>query len=80
MMGNAKAFNFTSNLATLLMFLVLGEVNFLYGLPMGFIMISSAILGSKFALTRDATMMRYIFIVVTCMLIVKNAWDYFGAP
>ena len=77
--GNAKAFNFTSNLAALVMFLVLGEVNFLYGLPMGFIMIFGAILGSKFALKRDATMMRYIFIAVTCILIVKNAWDYFGA-
>ncbi len=28
--GNAKAFNFTSNLAALVMFLVLGQVNFLY--------------------------------------------------
>ena len=77
--GNAKAFNFTSNLAALLMFLFLGEVNFLYGLSMGLIMIFGAILGSKFALSRDATMMRSIFIVVTCILIVKNAWDYFSA-
>ena len=29
--GNAKAFNFTSNLAALIMFLFLGEVHFLYG-------------------------------------------------
>lgn len=77
--GNAKAFNFTSNLAALLMFLFLGEVNFLYGLSMGLIMIFGAILGSKFALSRDATMMRSIFIAVTCILIVKNAWDYFSA-
>ncbi|MET4560331.1 putative membrane protein YfcA [Lysinibacillus parviboronicapiens] len=76
--GNAKAFNFTSNLAALAMFLALGEVNFLYGLPMGFVMIFGAILGSKFALKRDTKIMRIIFIAMTCLLIVKNAWDYFG--
>lgn len=78
--GNAKAFNFTSNLAALAMFLMLGEVNFLYGLPMGFIMIFGAILGSRFALKRDVKMMRFIFIGVTCILIIKNAWDYFITP
>ncbi|MFJ5789659.1 sulfite exporter TauE/SafE family protein [Lysinibacillus sp. NPDC093197] len=77
--GNAKAFNFTSNLAALGMFLVLGQVNFLYGLPMGFVMIFGAILGSKFALTRGTKIMRIIFIMMTCILIVKNAWDYFGS-
>ncbi|EON70534.1 sulfite exporter TauE/SafE family protein [Lysinibacillus sphaericus] len=76
--GNAKAFNFTSNLAALAMFLALGEVNFLYGLPMGFVMVFGAILGSKFALKRDTKIMRIIFIIMTCILIVKNAWDYFG--
>lgn len=77
--GNAKAFNFTSNLAALLMFLLLGQVNFMYGLPMGFVMIFGAILGSKFALTRGTKLMRIIFIVMTCLLIVKNAWDYFAS-
>jgi len=77
--GNAKAFNFTSNLAALLMFLLLGQVNFMYGLPMGFVMIFGAILGSKFALTRGTKLMRIIFIVMTCLLIVKNAWDYFSS-
>jgi len=75
--GNAKAFNFTSNLAALIMFLLLGEVNFIYGLPVGFVMIFGAILGSKFALKRGTKMMRIIFIIMTCTLILKNAWDYF---
>ena len=76
--GNAKAFNFTSNLAALMMFLYLGEVNFLYGFSMGFVMIFGAILGSKFALKGGTKMMRVIFIMMTCILIVKNAWDYFS--
>lgn len=76
--GNAKAFNFTSNLAALAMFLLLGKVNFLYGLPMGFVMIFGAIKDSKFALKRWTKMMRIIFIIMTCTLIVKNAWDYFS--
>ncbi len=36
--GNAKAINFTSTLAALIMYLVLGEVHFLYGFSMGFVM------------------------------------------
>lgn len=75
--GNAKAFNFTSNLAALAMFLLVGKVNFVYGLPMGFVMIFGAIIGSKFALKRGTKMMRIIFIIMTCTLIVKNTWDYF---
>jgi len=77
--GNAKAFNFTSNLAALAMFFILGKVNFLYGLPMGFVMIFGAIMGSKFALKRGTKMMRVIFIIMTCTLIVKNACDYFSS-
>lgn len=76
--GNAKAFNFTSNLSALAMFLILGKVNFLYSLPMGFVMIFGAIMGSKFALNRGTKLMRVIFIIMTCTLIVKNAWDYFS--
>lgn len=74
--GNAKALNFTSNFAALLMFLSLGEVNFVYGLIMGVTMIFGAILGSKFALGKGSSYMRLIFIAVTLALIVKNIWDY----
>ena len=59
--GNAKAFNFTSNLAALAMFLLLGKVNFLYGLPMGFVMIFGAIMGAKFALKRGTKNDAYYF-------------------
>lgn len=74
--GNAKALNFTSNLAALLMFLFLGEVNFTYGLIMGITMIFGAYLGSKFALGKGSSYMRIIFIIVTLTLIAKNIWDY----
>lgn len=74
--GNAKALNFTSNLAALLMFLFLGEVNFSYGLIMGGTMIFGALLGSRFALRKGSSYMRIIFIAVTLALIAKNIWDY----
>lgn len=74
--GNAKALNFTSNLAALITFSFLGKVQFVYGLIMGASMIVGAILGSKFALRKDSSYIRIIFILVTLSLIAKNIWDY----
>lgn len=77
--GNAKALNFTSNFAALLMFMFLGQVNYVYGLIMGASMIVGAYLGTRFALKRSTTFMRLIFISVTVALIVKNLFDYLKA-
>lgn len=75
--GNAKLLNFTSNIAALIMFLILGEVVFLYGLIMGLSMIAGAFIGTKFALKKGTTFVRILFIVMTIVLIVKNSYDYF---
>ncbi|MFF5995410.1 TSUP family transporter [Lysinibacillus sp. KU-BSD001] len=75
--GSSKLLNFTSNLAALLMFLLLGAVNFTYGLIMGFAMILGAYTGSKIALSKGTGFIRVLFIVVTIILILKNGYDYF---
>ncbi|MEO4052419.1 TSUP family transporter [Solibacillus sp. CAU 1738] len=74
--GNAKLLNFMSNIAALLMFLLLGAVNFTYGLIMGFAMIVGAFFGTHFALKRGTTYVRILFIVMTSVLIAKNIFDY----
>lgn len=74
--GNAKLLNFVSNLAALIMFLLLGAVNFTYGFIMGFSMILGAFFGAKFALGRGTKYVRIIFIVVTIILIAKNSYDF----
>lgn len=74
--GNAKFLNFGSNIAGLLMFMFLGQVNYTYGLIMGIAQFAGAICGSKFAIKRGSSFVRALFIAVTCLLLAKNIYDY----
>ncbi|KOO50712.1 TSUP family transporter [Priestia koreensis] len=74
--GNAKFLNFSSNIAGLLMFMYLGQVNYTYGLIMGIAQIFGSIVGSKFAIKRGSGYVRTLFIVVTVVLFAKNIYDY----
>ncbi|MBF4501855.1 TSUP family transporter [Savagea sp. SN6] len=74
--GNAKVLNFGSNFAALLMFMMLGEVLFVYGLIMGAAQIIGSIVGSRFAMKRGSGYVRILFIVVTVSLLAKQSWDY----
>jgi len=73
--GNAKFLNFGSNIAALLMFMYLGQINYAYGLPMGLAQIAGAICGSKFAIKRGSGYVRALFILVTFLLLAKNTYD-----
>jgi uncharacterized protein len=75
--GNAKFLNFGSNIAGLLMFMFLGQVNYTYGIIMGIAQLAGAICGSKFAIKRGSGYVRALFIAVTCLLLAKNVYDYF---
>lgn len=75
--GNAKFLNFASNIGALVMFLFLGQINFEYGLIMGVAQIIGALCGSKFAIKQGSGYVRILFIVVTVLLLAKNAYDYF---
>ncbi|WP_042460100.1 TSUP family transporter [Neobacillus dielmonensis] len=74
--GNAKFLNFGSNIAAMLMFIVLGQVNYAYGIPMGIAQLAGAICGSRFAIKRGSSYVRALFILVTFLLLAKNAYDY----
>lgn len=74
--GNAKALNFASNIASLVTFILLGKVNFLYGLPMGLSMIAGAFVGSQLAIRKGSTYVKPLFIVVTLLLVSKQLWDF----
>ncbi len=75
--GNAKVLNFGSNFAALIMFIILGQVNFAYGLIMGVAQIFGSIAGSRFAIKRGSGYVRILFIVMTVLLLAKHSWDYF---
>ncbi|MGG3451750.1 TSUP family transporter [Domibacillus aminovorans] len=73
--GNAKFLNFGSNIAALLIFMNLGQVNYAYGLPMAIAGIAGAMCGSKFAIKRGSGYVRALFITVTFLLLAKNIYD-----
>lgn len=75
--GNAKLVNVISNVGALIMFIILDEVVFTYGLIMGASMIAGAFFGTKFAIKHGAHFIRILFILITVILIVKNIIDYF---
>lgn len=75
--GNAKFLNFGSNIGALLMFMLLGQINYAYGFIMGIAQVLGAICGSKYAIKRGSGYVRGLFIIVTIVLLTKNTYDYF---
>lgn len=73
--GNARALNFASNIAAVLMFAYLGKINYLYALPMGAAMIVGALAGTRLAIVKGAAYVRPLFITMSTLLIGKQLWD-----
>ncbi|RIN21221.1 TSUP family transporter, partial [Mammaliicoccus vitulinus] len=74
--GNAKFLNLASNLGALLLFMVLGQVNYVYGFSMAASMVIGSYLGVTFAIRKGVSYVKVLFIVVTISLILKNVYDY----
>ncbi|TSB45550.1 TSUP family transporter [Alkalicoccobacillus porphyridii] len=74
--GNAKLLNFGSNVSALILFMILGQVDYTIGLIMGLSGIAGSVVGSRFAIKRGSGFVRILFIVVTSTLIIKTIYDY----
>ena len=74
--GNAKVLNFASNIGALILFIILGQVDFVYGLIMGVSMIFGSYLGAQLAISKGVGYVKLLFIIVTALLILKNTYDY----
>ena len=75
--ANARAANFASNLAAVIVFTSLGLVNFDYAIPMGCGMILGAFCGAKMAITKGAAYVHPLFIGMTVILIGKQIIELF---
>jgi uncharacterized membrane protein YfcA len=73
--GNARALNFGSNIAAVIVFGLMGSINYYYAIPMGSGMIIGALAGTRMAITKGATYVRPLFISVSALLIGKQLWD-----
>lgn len=75
--ANARAANFASNLAAVIIFMSLGLVNFFYAIPMGCGMILGAYFGAKMAISKGAAYVRPLFIGITIILVGKQLIELF---
>lgn len=75
--GNAKAMNFTSNIASLLTFAINGKIYYLMGIPMALFMILGAHFGSKLAIKEGARFIKPIFVTMSLVVAFKMLYELF---
>lgn len=63
--GNGKVLNFTSNIASLVMFAFRGQIDYKLGIPVALFMIIGARLGTKVALNKGAKVIKPIFVTMS---------------
>ncbi len=75
--GTTKVMNFTSNIVSLIVFLIGGNVLFLAGLIMGSGQIIGAWLGSFMVMKHNTKFIRVFFLIVVAATISKMIWEQF---
>lgn len=76
--GNAKVVNLCSNLAAFVSFALAGKVVWALGLPAAVCSIGGHYVGASLALKKGAKVIRPMFFVVLCLLLVKIVADLVG--
>lgn len=74
--GNAKCMNMASNVGGLLVFMYFGQVNYVYGGVMAISTFIGAYMGARLAIWKGSQFVRFVFIVMTSVMIGKLIWDY----
>jgi uncharacterized protein len=75
----AKRLNTATNFAALVLFAWTGHIWWHIAAVLAVANIAGSLLGTRLALARGAGFVRIVFIVVVSLLILKTAWDSFGA-
>ena len=76
--GYAKVMNFASNVSSLALFLLGGNVCFTAGLTMGLGQVLGARIGSRMVIARGTRFIRPVFISVVLALTLKLLYDAYG--
>jgi uncharacterized protein len=72
--GRTKLFNFTSNIASLIMFAFGGKIVWTIGLIMGVAQFAGAHIGSRLAIRNGATIIRPLLVVVCIAMAARLLW------
>lgn len=75
--GNAKLINLIANVASLLVFIFLGKIAYLYSIPLSFFSFFGAQCGAKFAIIRGAKFIRPIFLIIASITTIKMIIELF---
>ncbi|MGF6905896.1 sulfite exporter TauE/SafE family protein [Fusobacterium sp. PH5-44] len=75
--GNAKFYNFASNIASLITVIFLKRVNYTYAIIVGIVMVLGSTLGAKFAVTKGDRVIKPIFITITTLVLIKMSLETF---
>jgi len=73
--GNGKFLNFVSNITSLLLFAINGQINYMLGIPVALFMIFGARIGTVLALTKGAKLIKPIFITMSLAVAVKMLYQ-----
>lgn len=75
--ANTKALNFTSNIVSLGVFIIGGQILWLVGIIMATGQIIGAWVGSNLVVKKEVKFVRTMFLFVVGATIIKLIWDYF---
>ena len=75
--ASAKLLNTASNLASLVLFALTGHVWWHLAIPMALANVIGSLIGTRLALKHGAGFVRYAFLAVVSLLIMKTAYDGF---
>lgn len=73
--GNAKALNFVSNITSMVLFAIHGQVNYKLAVPVAICMIFGARIGTVMALKKGAKLIKPIFIVMSLGVAIKMLYQ-----
>lgn len=74
--GNGKILNFTSNIASLIMFAIKGKIMYTYGIVVAIAMIFGAYFGTKAALKNGARLIKPLFVIMSIGAAIKLIIQY----
>jgi uncharacterized membrane protein YfcA len=78
--GSTKAMNFASNIASLLVFIIAGQVVYTAGLIMGAGQLIGARIGSRMVVSRGTRFIRPVFLTAVLVISAKLIYDAFLKP
>lgn len=73
--ANSKLMNLFSNLTAFVLFLINRKIFFLVAIPMSISMVIGARVGARLAITKGATFIKPVFIIVSFSLVIKMIMD-----